>query len=86
MSGDLCGVCDLPFTDDEWFDRHGELDDVHADCCVDCKNIIGWIVADANHPDGAVVFDDKFEADEYAALNGVFCALPLTEGSVFADA
>lgn len=36
---ELCAVCFLPFTDEEWEERHTDDDgnDVHARCCAECE-------------------------------------------------
>jgi hypothetical protein len=33
-----CTICDKPFTEEQWDDRHDDLDgnDVHAECCPVC--------------------------------------------------
>jgi len=40
MTDTLCWVCDKPFTEDEWEDRHtpddNPLADCHAACCGFC--------------------------------------------------
>ena len=35
-----CDICGVPFTEDEFYDRHWEGDDCecHADCCPTCNN------------------------------------------------